>query len=385
MRGTRRPVAAVLVAVVLVLDAGAAERAPADWLRLMDNAFRALDYDGVFSYYTEEHTRHGDVLGAAADGMAGFRAEARTTARLATFRVVHKVVDGVERERIIYLNGPRREILRTGDQVACVLPPGEKLLALEGALPSGLYGRVFARDFAAVREHYEVTFSRRDRVAGRAAVGLAVTPRDTERFGYNLWLDEETGLLLRSELRDASGAKLEIFTFGTLRVGDRVAAADLEPGTDGNLVWHRLVVPGKPQGAQTPPLSWSTRWVPPGFSMTGADTFQPHAHTDAQLAAHSDIQPAHTDAQPAAGSDAAHPDAARRVRTLRFSDGLAAFSVFIEPMPESGAGSIVSRAGATVALTHRAAGDNGDHLVTVIGEVPVATARRIAAGVVRKP
>lgn len=356
LRGACRPVAAVLVALGLVLNAGAAERSPADWLRLMDNAFRTLDYDGVFSYYTEENTRHG-----AADGMAGFRAEARTTARLATFRVVHKVVDGVERERIVYLNGPRREILRTGDQVACVLPPGEKLLALEGALPSGLYGRVFARDFAGVSEHYDVAFSRRDRVAGRAAVGLAVTPRDAERFGYNLWLDEETALLLRSELRDASGAKLEIFTFGTLRVGGRVATADLEPATDGNLVWHRLVVPGKPRGEQTPPLSWRTRWVPPGFSMTGADTFQPDAHADA------------------------HPAVDRHVRTLRFSDGLAAFSVFIEPMPENGAGSVVSRAGATVALTHRTGGANGDHLVTVIGEVPVATARRIAAGVARKP
>lgn len=345
----------------LVLDAGAAERAPADWLRLMDNAFRTLDYDGTFSYYTEENTPQGKTLGSAADGMAGLGVGERTTARLATFRVIHKVVDGVERERIVYLNGPLREILRTGDHVACVLPPGEKLLALEGALPSGLYGRVFARDFAGVSEHYEVSFSRRDRVAGRAAVGLAVMPRDAERFGYNLWLDEETGLLLRSELRDASGAKLEIFTFGTLRLGDGVATADLEPATDGNLVWHRLVVPGKPQGAQAPTLSWRTRWVPPGFSMTGADTFQPDAHPDA------------------------HATGARRVRTLRFSDGLAAFSVFIEPMPESGAGSIVSRAGATVALTHRTTSDSGDHLVTVIGEVPVATARRIAAGVARKP
>lgn len=324
----------------------------------MDNAFRALDYDGVFSYYTEENAQHTSVLGSPADGTVGFSAQSRTTARLATFRVVHKVVDGVERERIVYLNGPRREILRTGNQVACVLPPGDKLLALEGALPSGLYGRVFARDFAAMSQHYEVKFGNRDRVAGRSAVGLEVIPRDAERFGYRLWLDAETGLLLRSELRDADGAKLEIFVFTTLRVGDHVATADLEPATDGDLVWHRLVEPGEPQAAETSSLTWRTRWVPPGFSMTGVDSFQPDAH---------------------------HSGGARRVRTLRFSDGLAAFSVFIEPMPEDGAGSIVSRAGATVALTDRTTGASGDHLVTVIGEVPVATARRIAASVAQEP
>ena len=355
-RAARR-VAAALAGVALACAAAGAERTPADWLVLMDNAFRDLDYDGVFSYYTEENTHDAQALGSPASGTLGFRSQTRTTARLATFRVVHKVVDGVERERIVYLNGPQREILRTGDQVACVLQPGDKLLALEGALPSGLYGRVFAADFAAMREHYDVRFSDRDRVAGRAAVGLEVTPRDAERFGYKLWLDDETGLLLRSELRDADGAKLEIFVFSTLRVGDRVAMADLEPSTDGDLVWHRLFEPGEPQTADASPPGWQPRWVPPGFSMTGADTFQPEAHRTG----------------------------ARHVRTLRFSDGLAAFSVFIEPMPEDGAGSIVSRAGATVALTHRTTGTGGEHLITVIGEVPVATARRIAAGVSQAP
>ena len=359
-RATARPllrVAAALAGAGLACAAAGAERTPAEWLSLMDDAFRELDYDGVFSYYTEENTQHASALGSSASGITGFRSEMRTTARLATFRVVHKVVDGVERERIVYLNGPPREILRTGDQVACVLRPGDKLLALEGALPSGLYGRVFTQDFAGMGEHYDVRFSDRDRVAGRAAVGLEVTPRDAERFGYKLWLDDETGLLLRSELRDADGAKLEIFVFSTLRVGDQVALADLEPSTDGDLVWHRLVEPGEARTADAAPSAWRTRWVPPGFSMTGADTFQSDARSTA----------------------------ASRVRTLRFSDGLAAFSVFIEPMPEDGAGSVVSRAGATVALTHRTTGASGDHLITVIGEVPVATARRIAAGVSQAP
>lgn len=351
--GTLR-VAAALAGVGLVCAAWGAERTPADWLRRMDNAFRELDYDGTFSYYTKQNAQHMSVLGSSTSGTVEF-AQSRTTARLATFRVVHKVVDGVERERIVYLNGPRREILRTGDQVACVLQPGDKLLALEGALPSGLYGRVFAKDFADVGEHYEVRFSNRDRVAGRAAVGLDVIPRDEERFGYKLWLDDQTGLLLRSELRDADGAKLEIFVFSTLRVGPRVARADLEPSMDGDLVWHRLFEPGEPQTAEASPLMWHTRWVPSGFSMTGADSFQPDDH--------------------------GHGHGVRRVKTLRFSDGLTAFSVFIEPMPEDGAGSIVSRAGATVALTHRTTGAGGDHLVTVIGEVPVATARRVAASV----
>ena len=327
-------------------------RAPAEWLRLMNSAFRELDYHGVFTYYTEEHARRERVLRSPA-AVVGFSSSSQTSSRLAAFQVFHTVVDGVEHERIVYLNGPPREILRTGDRVACVLQPEDRLLALEGALPSGLYGRVFARDFTGVDEHYEVVASRPGRVAGRRAVGLDVIPRDAHRFGYKLWLDEQTGLLLKSELRDTTGAKLEIFAFTTLAVGDRVPAAALEPALEGALVRH-LSVATQPEGDELPSPAWSARWVPPGFRMTGADIFRPG---DQQAGVH----------------------------TLRFSDGLAAFSVFVEPLPKAGAGSVVSRAGATVALTHLQVGAGGDHLVTMVGEVPVDTARRIAAGVSRAP
>ena len=109
-----------------------------------------------------------------------------------------------------------------------------------------------------------------------------------------------------------------------------------------------------PQGTDTSPQQWRVRWVPPGFHLTSTDFRQPSSEH-------------------------------KGVNTLVYSDGLAAFSVFIEAMPETGAGSVVSRSGATVVLTHLASGGDGDHLVTVVGEVPVGTARRIASGVSQQP
>ena len=58
------------------------------------------------------------------------------------------------------------------------------------------------------------------------------------------------------------------------------------------------------------------------------------------------------------------------VDVLTYSDGLASYSVFIETMPEAGAGSVVSRNGATVVLTHVADCEGGDHLVTRGGRDP---------------
>ena len=362
-RRARRTLTAAIVAAAPCLAASAAESAretPAHWLDAMDIAFRDLDYDGVFSYYTANRAQQTDVAnaqrmapaegGERALGFGGFGVGSRTAARLATFRVVHKVVDGVERERVVHLDGPPREILRTGHDVTCVLQPGDSLLSLEAAA-SAPYARVFARRFENMSDNYHVAVDGRGRVAARPAVLLNVAPRDHDRFGYRLWLDEATGLLLRSELHDADGANLEILQFTSLRVGDDVAEADLEPALAGG-VMRRLSRPAQAADVgDRPRPDWLVRWVPSGFRMTGA-----HARRRAE-------------------------QGVGTLSTLVFSDGLAAFSVFIEAMPQGGAGSVVSRRGATVVLTHPAAGGAGEHLVTVVGEVPVATARRIAAGV----
>ena len=351
--------AVAVAAAAMCFGASAAEstETPAKWLDAMDAAFRDLDYDGVFSYYTANRAQQAVVAnarrvdsGERALGFGGFGVGYRTAARLATFRVVHKVVDGVERERVVHLDGPPREILRTGQDVTCVLQPGDSLLALESAAATP-YARVFARRFENMSDNYDVAVDGRSRVAARPAVLLNVAPKDHDRFGYRLWLDEATGLLLRSELHDADGANLEILQFTSLRVGDDVAEADLEPTLAGGVV-RRLSRPAQAAEAGDRPRSdWRVRWVPRGFRMTGA-----HARRRAE-------------------------QGVGTLSTLVFSDGLAAFSVFIEAMPQGGAGSVVSRRGATVVLTHPAAGGAGEHLVTVVGEVPVATARRIAAGV----
>lgn len=342
--------AATTMAADAQAQAGIERRTPTEWLQAMDGAFRTLDYDGVFSYYAASHSAQVDLVEERGSGQGQVRAlrtGSRTTAKLATFRIVHVVIDGIERERIVHLNGPRREILRTGDEVAYLLTPGDALLDLEGATPGGAYGRVFARRFENVADHYDVVVKGRDRVAGRPATHLQVTPLDEDRLGYQLWLDDASGLLLRSELRDPSRTNLEIFQFTSLLVGEDVDPENLVSTTQGALIRQLSITADDAARTDSP---WRAGWVPAGFELTSANT--------------GDNPPG--------------------LSMLTFSDGLAAFSVFVEAMPETGAGHVVSRSGATVALTHMAASARGNHLVTVVGEVPVATARRIAASVDHK-
>ena len=274
----------------------------------MDGAFRTLDYDGVFSYYAASHSAQVDLVEERGPGQGQVRAlrtGSRTTAKLATFRIVHVVIDGIERERIVHLNGPRREILRTGDEVAYLLTPGDALLDLEGATPGGAYGRVFARRFENVADHYDVVVKGRDRVAGRPATHLQVTPLDEDRLGYQLWLDDASGLLLRSELRDPSRTNLEIFQFTSLLVGEDVDPENLVSTTQGALIRQLSITADDAARTDSP---WRAGWVPAGFELTSANT--------------GDNPPG--------------------LSMLTFSDGLAAFSVFVEAMPETGAGHVVS-------------------------------------------
>jgi sigma-E factor negative regulatory protein RseB len=68
---------------------------------------------------------------------------------------------------------------------------------LFSAIPGGNVG---------IDGHYDLSVVREERVAGRAAVLVAVRPHDQFRFGHRLWLDRQTAFPLRTELVDAHGS-----------------------------------------------------------------------------------------------------------------------------------------------------------------------------------
>ncbi|MDH3643556.1 MAG: MucB/RseB C-terminal domain-containing protein [Gammaproteobacteria bacterium] len=316
----------LILCSVLIGVAVHADDEPREWLADMNRAFTELSYDGMFSFYS------GDDL--------------------ASLRVVHMIIDSVQRERLVHLNGAPREIVRIGEEVACILMPGDDLLELESSIPSGPFARAFVRRYDRISSYYGLSFFGEDRVAGRQAVRMAVLPRDEDRFGYRLWLDKQTRMLLRSELVDGEGNRLEIFQFNQIAFGDEVSEQALEPmGDDGSIVSHLSLARENSVPVPHGESRWRAEWVPAGFTMAASDIRSPPGSLDS-------------------------------VDTMMFSDGLAAFSVFIEDMPPAGAASMISRRGATVAVTHLVADSKqAHHLITLVGELPTLTAQRIAQSI----
>ena len=336
-RGLRHKASTVVRALVLCVctTTPIAMAEPASGEQLLERmhaAFAELDYDGVFTYFTGND--------------------------LSTLRVVHKRVDGVQKERLVHLDGAPREILRHGDQVTCIVLPDDDLVALEESIPAGPFARAFVRQFDRVAESYHLETQGEGRIAGRVALRVAVKPKASDRYGFRLWLDAEHDLLLRSELVDHQGQRLEIFQFATIAFGPDVQASAVQAQQlDGSMVSHLRLEP-KDQSSRVTntdqdtvapsAASWSTGWLPPGFRMANADVRRKPSHA---------------------------------VTSMIYSDGLAAFSIFVEPMPPGGAASLVSKNGATVALNRHVAVDSEHFLVTLVGEIPLDTAQKIVASV----
>ena len=69
-------------------------------------------------------------------------------------------------------------------------------------------------------------------VLGRAARVIAVHPKDQFRFGYRLWLDENTAMPLKTQLCDAHGQVIEQILFARLDMPENIADADLAPAVN---------------------------------------------------------------------------------------------------------------------------------------------------------
>jgi len=300
---------------------------PSAWLWKMNEAFIKLNYNGVFSYHNGSD--------------------------LSTLRVIHAVVDGVQRERLVHLNGAEREIIRIGDEVKCILQPGDELLKLEDSIPSGPFARAFTRSFDQLSSHYRLRFHGEGRVAGRNAVRLTISAPERDRYGYRLWLDSATGFLLASELVDERGKRLESFQFSEIGINVSISEAQLNPQQpQGSVISHLSLEKPKtaPANSESEMVPWRAGWTPVGFRMSASDLRR-------------------------------SADSRRTLSTLMYTDGLAAFSVFIEDMPKRGAGNVVTREGATVVVTVKVRGPDSSQLVTVVGEIPIRTAQRIAQSV----
>ena len=262
-----------------------------------------------------------------------------------TSRIAHRMDATGEYERLEVLDGSPREVIRSGNEVRCVLPE-QKTVIIDQAGGRRAFPARLPASFSNLAENYRIRKGELGRVAGYEAQSVVLEPRDDLRFGYVLWADVQSGLLLKSRMVDESGETIEQFAFSDVRIGGDVGADLLRSRFDQSGGW-RVV---NARGSEIPRSEggWVLRSPLPGYSLM---------------------------------SVMRRPLGRERGEAIHmvYSDGLAAISVFIEPLAAQGASPAAGPLSSGAINIYKRTVDR--HLVTVLGEVPARAVQRLADGI----
>lgn len=287
------------------------------WLERIAAAARSANYAGTFVY------QHGETV--------------------ETSRIIHVVDGSGEIEKLETLDGPRREVLRTNNVVFTYFPDN-RTLRVSRRQASRTFPQLLPEQLTAITDHYDVRKAEVERVAGFEAQALILEPRDGLRYGHKFWADTGTGLLLKAKMLGERNHVMELFAFTQLQIGGNL--------TRDMLKWN-APMPTEPvekalvAGEVPPDAGWVIRSQPPGFRKV------------LEVRRVRDGAPSNP------------------MTHIVLSDGLAAVSVFIEPV------SVRSRGGVDGRLIqqgpiHIYTRILGDQRITVLGETPAHTVIQIA-------
>jgi sigma-E factor negative regulatory protein RseB len=308
-----------LASAFLVHGLALADDAAHEWLMKMNHAARTLNYLGTFVY--------------------------QNNGQLEAMRIIHKVDGGTTRERLVSLSGAPREIIRTEREVVCYLPDMGSVVVEYRKLDIKYFPGLLPERLQELDENYVIRLGGSGRVAGRPAQIVTIAPRDGYRYGYRLWADRETGLLLKAALLDQEERILEQFMFTHVTIGQPIPASALDPDIrDEGLKWYRETAE---DGLAHAEPNWTATRLPKGFKLT---TYLSRRE----------------------------PLRRKPLEHLVYSDGLAAVSVFIE---RRGEGKLLMRGTTRMGAVHAFGKELDGYQVTAVGEVPAATITLIGGSV----
>ncbi|MDB5849004.1 MAG: transcriptional regulator [Rhodoferax sp.] len=313
------------------------ERSVSDWLMRMHEASRKRAYVGTF------------VVSSGSG--------------LSSARIWHVCNGDQQMERVESLTGAPRSTFRHNDQVVTFLPES-KVAQSERRESLGLFPNLLQARDSSIPEYYGAKRVGSDRVAGFDADVVRLIPRDKLRFGYRIWSEKKSGLVVKLQTLDTDGSVLEQAAFSELQL-DAPVRMDKLAQMMANTAGYRME---KVEMVKTTALAegWAMKGEVPGFKPmscfkrpVAGPTFGP--------------SPAGTPASPTAGASDG---------TLQwiFSDGLASVSLFVENFDaKRHAQEGFMAIGATQSYSQHVS----DWWVTVVGEVPPQTLKAFARALER--
>lgn len=284
----------------------------AAWLDQVAAAAHHLNYEGIVVY------QHDD--------------------KMQITRIAHRHDAAGETARMDTLSGPDRSWLSENGHVFCFVPQKHEV-SPERHLRDPFFPGVLPDQAGNLANLYTIQSIGHARIADHDASGIALLPRDPYRYGYLLWADTTSHLLLRLTRLNAQQHPEEQFAFTRLHVGTAPSREKLHADFS-----SRHLVPAARN--ETPIHStWQVQNLPAGYHLVSASQLvMPNSH---QPAIH-----------------------------LVYSDGLSTASLFVEPVSNPDQQRQNGLFGQNMMNLYTR--PLGNLQITALGEVPPATLMMMA-------
>lgn len=310
---------AVLAPGHLLAQTAQTQTDPLSWLGRIASAGQRLNYSGTFIY------------------QAGSNFE--------TSRIAHVVDASGEHERLEVLDGSPREVIRSNNEVRCILPD-QKTVIIDRTGGRRSFPARLPVSFTGLAENYRISLGAAGRVAGLDAQLVLLEPKDNLRYGHMLWAEVNSGLLMKARMVDESGAVIEQFTFTDVKIGGAAGEEALQRRHADKTQWR--VVTANGEEIRPEESAWTLTAALPGYALKSV-------------------------MRRPLGVDQGE------ILHYVFSDGLASISVFIEPMgPNGEKEGFAPFANGPINIYRKML--NG-YLITALGEVPFEAIKRLGDGV----
>lgn len=263
---------------------------------------------------------------------------------MSSARVWHACDANQQVERVDSLTGTPRSTFRRNDQVMTFLPQTHVAVS-ERRESLGLFPQHLGALDAPIDAYYRATQQGHERIAGFDADVLQLTPRDALRYGYRVWTERQSGLVVKMQTLDAQGKVLEQVVFSELHFDGTIGADKLSHMMD-DTRGYRVVSPAQSH-TEAAREGWRLAHEVPGFRPASCYRRSPEGSgTSLQWV---------------------------------FSDGLATVSLFLEPYDvHRHSVTVLQSMGATHAYGQRLGGAASDWWLTAVGEVPAETLQQFA-------
>lgn len=306
-----------------------------NWLMKIQSAAQRLNYSGTFVYQQGSQVR--------------------------TSKITHIAEGKNEIEKLEVLDGQQREYIRNNEEITCYVPETKTLL-VEKRLTHDVFPAILSTNSSSLTEYYHVRKGETGRIAGYDCQSIELTPNDNLRYGYKLWAEKSTGLLLRTQTLNEKKEVVEQISFTQIQIGG-IHPSQVKSSFSNTNGWHVE----NPVMKQVNSSNLKVNALPPGFKKIRE---LKRAILDA---------PKQNAGMVGSQSNNSLPNQ-HEVSQIVFSDGLAAISVFVEPSSQSRTEGSLQQGAMNITGKRQ-----GDFWITIVGEVPSSAIKNVANSIEFQP